>query len=93
MACLKISTFRSAIPTHDLVDISDIFFFSAGGRGRGSARRREGGGAIFLLENPKEGGVSRVGEGGGARGREVVCREFGVGGAKYFFSGPKCPPR
>ena len=27
----------------------------------------------------------------GGRGREGVCREFGEGGgAKYFFTGPKC---
>ena len=32
----------------------------------------------------------------GLRGREGVCGELGIwggGGAKYFFSGPKCPPR
>ena len=31
---------------------------------------------------------------GGRGGREGVCGEFGGGGgAKYFFSGPKPPPR
>ena len=32
----------------------------------------------------------------GPRDREGVCSElgnFGGGGAKFFFSGPKCPPR
>ena len=35
--------------------------------------------------------VSQKGR-GGAGGREGVCGDFGGGGAKYFFSGPKCPP-
>ena len=48
------------------------------------------GGSFFLIENPRRGG------GGGPRGREGVCGELGNffgGGAKYFFSGPKRPPR
>ena len=28
-----------------------------------------------------------------ARGREGVCGQFGGGGGRYFFSGPKFPPR
>ena len=51
------------------------------------------GGAIFYGKSQEGGGgVSRVGGGVGATGREGVCREFGGGGAKYFFSGPKFPP-
>ena len=53
-------------------------FFSAG-EGKGESGATGGGGSVFI-------------EKGGARGRECVCRESG-GGAKYFFSGPKCPPR
>ena len=53
----------------------------------------EGGGGGFLLKIPR--GVSRAGGGGGgvSSGREGVCGDFGGGGAKYFFSGPKFPPR
>ena len=72
-----------------LVDVSDIFFFSAWGRGRGSPRRR-GVGGRFLFENPRR-GVSLL----GPRGREGVWANWGIwvgGGAKYFFLGPKCPP-
>ena len=77
----------------NLVDVSDIFnFFSARGGGRGSPRAPRGGGVGFLLKIPRGGGgVSRRG-----RGREGVCGELGIfggGGAKYFFSGPKRPPR
>ena len=45
----------------------------------------------FLLKILEGGGVSRR---EGPSGREGVCRELGIGGggAKYFFSGPKCPP-
>ena len=44
-----------------------------------------------LNKNQREGGFSEeeAREGEGCRGN--VCGEGG-GGAKYFFSGPKCPP-
>ena len=45
------------------------------------------GGGSVCIENPKRGGVSQKGE--GPRGWEV----WGGGRAKYFFSGPKRPPR
>ena len=61
------------------VDVSDIFYFSARGEGKGES------------EAPGR-GWGRAGRGGGARGREGVCAEFGGGGTKYFFSGPKRPP-
>ena len=59
------------------VDVSGIFYFFL-----------LRGGDDFLLKFQK-GGVSWVGGGGG---REGVCRELGMG-PKYFFSGPKGPPR
>ena len=68
-----------------------FLFFSARGRGRGSARRREGGGD-FLLKIPG-GEVSRAGGSRGARGREGVCGEFGGRGAKYFFFGAEIPTK
>ena len=55
---------------------------------RGAGR----GGDDFLLKS-QERGVPRAGGGGGARAGRGVCGEFGGGGAKYFFSGPKFPPR
>ena len=78
-----------------LLDVSDIFyFFSARGGERESPRRREGGGGVDFIEISK-GGVVQEGE--GPRGGEGVCGKLGNWGgggrAKYFFSGPKCPPR
>ena len=93
---MQTSTILSADVHHRLAakeSVSDIFFFSARGRGRGSSWRQEGAGVGFLLKIPGGwgGGCSHE-RGGEARGREGVCGEF-WGGAKYFFSGPKCPPR
>ena len=70
-----------------------FYFFHVRGGGRGSPRRREGGGRSFI-ENPTRGGVSRTGR-EGLRGREGVCGElvfFGGGGGNFFFLAPKCPP-
>ena len=51
-----------------------------------------GGGFGFLIESPRGGGSPGQ---EGPRGREGVCSKSGNlgGGAKYFFWGPKCPPR
>ena len=70
------------------MDVLDVFYL-LGGRGRGSPRHQEGEGRFFA-ETPRRGGLPGVG-GGGARGREGVCGEWGE--AKYFFSGPIFPPR
>ena len=73
------------------MDISDFFFF-ARGRGKGSPRRREGWGMIFYWKS-QEGGLPG-GWGRGARGAgRVFAGNVGGGGAKYFFFGPKFPPR
>ena len=79
-------------PLH-LVDVSDIFYFflfRGGGKGGGVRGGGWGGG---LIKNRGRGGggvpTRRRGRGEGRRGN--VCGEEG-GGAKYFFSGPKCPP-
>ena len=77
------------------MDVSDIFnFFICSGRGKGEseARGAGGGGFDFLLKIPGGGSPG----GGGAEGRGGCLRrtgELGGGGAKYFCSGPKCPPR
>ena len=67
-----------------------LFFLLGGGEGgvQGAGR---GGREIFYGKSQEAGGVSRVGGGWGGDG-SGVCGEFG-GGAKYFFSGPKFPPR
>ena len=76
-----------------LVDVSETFlFFSARGRGRGSPRRGEGKGAIFYGKSQEGGGGlpgrwGRVGKGPGG----CLLGIWGGGGAKHFFSGPKCP--
>ena len=73
-----------------LVDVSDICYSFYSGEGKGESDAPGGGGVDFLLKNARRGGgVS--GEGGGGW---VSVGNFGRGGgAKYFFSGPKCPPR
>ena len=43
-------------------------------------------GGRFFIENPRAGGAGGRGPGGCLRG-------LWGGGAKYFFSGPKSPPR
>ena len=60
-----------------LVDVLDIFNFFCSGRGKGSARRREGAGARFLLKIPGGGGGGVPQEGEGLRAREGVCGELG----------------
>ena len=67
-----------------------LFFFVLG-EGKGGVRGAGMGGSVFI-ENPRRGG-SPAQE--GPRGREGVRGKLGnLGGvgAKYFFSGPKCPP-
>ena len=69
-----------------LVDVSDSFyFFCSGERGRGSPRRRKGGGVGFLLKIREEGGGLPK-EREGAEGPEGCLRgTAGGGGAKFFF--------
>ena len=77
-----------------LVDVSDIFNFFCSGQGKGKSRATgRGGGVRFSVENPTGGGRRSRRMGGGG-GREGVCSELGAGGgSKYFFPGPKRPPR
>ena len=58
-----------------LADVSDIFFFCLG-EGKGECEAPGGGGAIFYGKS-QEGGGAPGWVGAGARGREVVCGEFG----------------
>ena len=64
------------------------FFFSARGRGRRSPGRQEGGEAVFIENLRRGGGLSKGGARGGREGSAA-----NLGGATYFFSGPKRPPR
>ena len=77
-----------------MVDVSDIFYFFRSARGKGEFEAPGRGVGSVFFENPRRGGFC---EGKGPRGWEGVCGElgnFGVGGgAKYFFSGSKRPPR
>ena len=66
-----------------------MFFLLGGGEG-GVGGTRRGGGVRFSIENHRRGVFQE--RGGGLRGWEVVCGEFGGGGLNFFFSGPKCPP-
>ena len=75
------------------VDVSDIFyfFFCFGAGEREEASEEVAGGGRFLIKIEGGGGGSEeeAREGEGRRGN--VYGEGG--GAKFFFSGPKCPPR
>ena len=76
------------------MDVSDIFKFFLLGDGEGplESEAPRGGGASIFIENPRRGVSGR--ERGRGAGR-VSAANWGIGGrgAKYFFSGPKCPPR
>ena len=73
------------------MDVSDIFYFFCLGEGKGARGARKGfGGVSILLKIPGGGGSPRREEGGG-RGTWRVSAGS-LGGAKYFFSGLKCPP-
>ena len=68
------------------MDVSDIFYiFSAWQRGKGSPRRREGGG--IFIENPSRGVCRAGGAGLGGRGAERLFAGYLGGGAKFFFWG------
>ena len=70
-----------------------LYFFLFWGGGRGKEASEEGGqGKRFLIKNRGRGGGfprRRHWRGKGARGMSM---KRGGGAAKYFFSGPKCPP-
>ena len=75
-----------------LADVSNIFyFFLLGAGGGGSPRRQEWAGVGFLLKIPGGGGGGSPTRGGGRGAGRVSVGNFWEG-AKYFFSGPKCPP-
>ena len=67
-----------------------FLFFFCSGRGKGESRRRRVAGDRFFIEKPRRGALGT----GGAGRVSAANWEFGGGGgvAKYFFSGPKCPP-
>ena len=72
-----------------LADVSDIFYFVRLFRGREKFEAKRGG-LFFIGKQRWGGGVPR-------RGGKLVHKEAGRvsrggGGAKYFFSRPKCPP-
>ena len=74
----------------DLVDVSDIFYFFCLGKGQGEPKGPGGGaGTISHGRSQEVGGLP----GGWGRGPGGCLGEFLGGGAKYFFSGPKFPPR
>ena len=74
------------------VDVSDIFyFFCSGGEGKGVRGAVRVGGVGILLKMPGGGGGGLPKNGEGDKGPGGCLRGIGVGGAKYFFSGPKFP--
>ena len=71
---------------HFLVDVSDIFYFSCSGEGKGESEAPGRWGGDFLLKIPGGGSPSRVGAGGRGAGR-VFAGIFGGGGVNIFFWG------
>ena len=71
------------------------FLFFCSGERKGESEAPGGGaGERFLIENPRGGGFpGRVGAGGGEGLGGCLRGIGGEGGLKYFFSGPKIPPR
>ena len=67
-----------------------LLFFFCSGEGKGESEE-PGGGGRFSIENPRRGGGCLPSGWGRAEG--VFAGNLGGGGAKYFFAGPKCPPR
>ena len=72
-----------------------LFFFCSG---RGKGESEAAGWGRFFTEDPRGGGGCSLGGAGGPGGclRRIGDLGGGVfawGGAKYFFSGSKCPPR
>ena len=67
-----------------------FFFGSGAGKGGEASEEAAGGGGSIKIEG---GGGVRGGGVGGGRALEGMSVGRGGGGAKYFFSGPKCPPR
>ena len=82
--------FTPAQHTNFLADVSDIFYVFGSGVGKGRGRpSRWPGGRFFLELEGEGGGLEEVaGAGGGTGAGSMSAR-----GAKYFFSGPKCPPK
>ena len=70
-----------------LVDVSDIFIFSARGKGKEVWVNREGGGSVHLLKIPRGGGSPRIPkEGGGGEGAgRVSAGNLKGGGVNFFF--------
>ena len=74
-----------------LVDVSDIFYFSPRGRGRGVRGAWRGGGGVgFPLKIPGEGSPVGFGGGGVARGCEAVCV---LGGGLNFLFWAEMPTK
>ena len=80
------------------MDVSDIFYFFLLGGGEGGVRGAGRGRGTIFIENPRRGGGfpggwGPRGEGPRGEGPGGCLWGIGGGGAKYFFSGPKFPPR
>ena len=76
------------------MDVSNIFYFFLLEGGEGGVRGAGRGGKFgFLLKSQERGGGLQEGRGGRGAGRVSAANWGWGGGAKYFFSGPKCPPR
>ena len=68
-----------------------FYFFLFGGGEGGVRGDREGGRGRISTENLRRGGGFPRTGGGGARGPGGYLQKIWGGGAKYSFSGPKCP--
>ena len=69
-----------------------VFLVDVLGEAEGGVRGAGSGGGRLFMENPRKGGGLQKGRGRGAGSVSAADWGIGWGGAKYFFSGPKCPP-
>ena len=90
---LELADLPNFLPSHAQHVTWWTFRISPEGGGQGEPEAPGRGAAGFALKIPGGGGVSHTRRGRGPRGREGICGDFEEGGAKYFFSGPKFPPR
>ena len=73
------------------MDVSDFFFFSAGGRGRGESEAPEGWVILSFFFTQEGGGSSS--RGGGAEGLRGCVWGFWGGGALIFVFGVEIPSK
>ena len=89
-----LGTTESQDSQHNLVDVSDSFFWSARGRGKGESEAPgRGAGVRFFHWKSQEGGGGLQETGEGPRGWRVSAGSSGGGGGQFFFFRGESPTK